>query len=664
MPRVLCLALALFSLPLAAAPLWSTEALDDENFDVWHMPGDDFKIYCRQPCQAEDADIQAYYLDFRGLLPALVEWHGIDVIDELKPVELHLNTSKVCPSAGQSAGYAKVGHHRGWENRRGVACLFEAERDRPLRENMHVLSLHEYAHIILFERHRWSYEYFTYWSSWAIADPSSPMADPCSESYAANDFTLPVHILCRDYGLRQHHVRDALIELDQRFRDRSGFYHLHTDGGHTTSLAELRALLDQALGADTSPAFMAGGWEHEHIGMEFEVGFQGKEFSGLQDQIRITVPEGALPDTRRLRIDKPGFSPGFLPPSHSPHLFAIVPDGANDSIQAERIHFEQPLELAISPQPFYLDDRPLSDYQLLELRLYPGSPAQWQVVPESSYDPGSGMLSGLIHASGHYAYGPRFQAPAGMYFDPAVSGHGFDIQMSGDQVMVVFFTYDQAGRPFWMLGHAPLGNVEGRGVSAVQMDLYLFQNLHRGSDPVGSRKGHLTLQFTGGWDARGWNIRALADLQVDGITNGEQRLNLEALPFGQTNATELQVTGHWFNPNDSGWGLTVDRKADIEVVVAYFYDASGHPRWALGNRSLDQEAIELMIFEGFCISCEVIEPVPTVAGTITLNFEPSGRLGHTDLDVAWPANASQRWTRLEAGIVPLSNPPAFRKGPP
>ncbi|TVQ41342.1 MAG: hypothetical protein EA370_02330 [Wenzhouxiangella sp.] len=647
-----------------AAPQHSVETLGNESFDVWHLPDDDFMIYCRQPCEAEVAEVQAYYMNFRALLPDLIDWHGLDVIDELKPVEMHINTSSICPPLGSAAGYARVGTHRGWEDRRGLTCLFEVERGADLGQREHVLSLHEYAHVILFERHRWSYEYFTYWSSWEIVDPDSPQADPCSPLYAQNPYTRPVHELCRDHGLTRHHVRDALIELDRRFRAREGFYTLHADGGHTTSLAELRALLDAALADDTAGAFIGGEWEYESIGMEFSVGPVAADYAAVAGNIRIDIPADALPDYRHFRLDKPGSGPGFLAPTAFPHIFAIVPEGENDSAWAEQVEFDHSLKFSIQPQPFYLNDRSLEDYEVFEMRMANGVRPYWRRIEGSGYDPESGLIRAELSSSGYFAYGPRFRGPAGMFYDPEFNGHGFDVQMVGDEVFVVFFTYDLQGQPFWLLGHAPLGNVEQRSDTAVAMTLWLYQRPADGGALIGSEFGELFLQFFGGWDAGGWNIGALADVRLDDITGDETiSMRLQPLGFGSSVDTDLQVTGHWFNPADSGWGLTIDRKGQTEVAVAYFYDADGYPRWALGNREIDEPVTQVLAFEGYCLGCPVIAPGFEVAGTVALDFDAGGRSGNVQLDVAWPFDASQRWYRPDAGIVPLSDRPEFRNRP-
>lgn len=660
----LLIVLILFSAAASAQPVRTTEQIGDETFEVWQQQGDDFAMYCKEPCAAPDGDIQAYYAGFRDRLPQLIDWHGVDVIDELKPVEIHLNQSGICPINPAAAGYAKVGNHRGWENRRGLTCLFEVERGISLAERDHVLSLHEYAHVILFERHRWSYEYFPYWSSWAVVDPDNAFADPCSDWYGQSSFTMTIHRLCKDFGVDQADIRASLIEIDRRFKSGEGYLSNRTDSGNTTTVAELRGLIDARVSADTAPAWLAGGWDALSIGMEFEVGPQAAFYEASEGRISVRTQAGTLPGNTSLRLDKNDSSVGFLPFTHSPHNFAIVTDGQTDALHEETVEFGQPIEFSIEPEPFFLNTQPLEAYNLLERHVPASGAAHWRPVPGSRYEPASGRITAALHRTGHYAYGPAFRAPAGMFYDPALDGHGFDIQMSGDQAFTILFTYDSAGDPLWVLGHAPLGNIDGKSVSAVDIPLYRYSRTPASGELEGESVGRVSFQFYGGWGAAGWEIRANAELELSSLTpDGPVAMRLQPLSFGSSVAAETQVTGHWYDPSDSGWGLTIDRKGDTEITVAYFYDAQGQPRWALGNRAIDAPTTGLDVVAGYCIGCENTGTSVTAAGSVTHDFGPDGRTGRTSLDVAWPATAPVRWQRPEAEIAPLSDPPVYRVDP-
>ena len=47
----------------------------------------------------------------------------------------------------------------------------------------------------------------------------------------------------------------------------------------------------------------------------------------------------------------------------------------------------------------------------------------------------------------------------GLWWDPTKSGHGFQVFNSADQAMVVWYTYDDAGRPTWYTAQGTLASV-------------------------------------------------------------------------------------------------------------------------------------------------------------------------------------------------------------
>ncbi len=657
--------LIFFTADLSADAQRSTEQIGNEIFEVWHESGDDFAMYCKEPCDAEDEQIRTYHRNFRELLPQLIQWHGVDVLEELKPVEIHLNASSICPPLAGAAGYAEIGIHRGWDQQRGVNCLFEVERDAAnLATRNQVLSLHEYAHLILFRRHIHSYEWFPYWSSWDIVEPTHMFADPCSDYYGRSTRTITMHRLCRDFGLDKNDVRAAIVELDRRFGNEEGFYSRRASSGYTTSLAELRSLIDAQVSADTASAWLAGGANALEIGMEFTVGPHAGSYEAVEEHFRVSFPDHTLQGDRAFRLDALKSIWGQMPFTHWPRAFAIVAEGKSDSPYTETVEFERPVTLEIRPQPFFLNDQPIERYDLLTQHRTESGEFYWRPVRNSGYDKQTGMLQARVQQTGLYAYGPSFQAPSGLFHDPNFSGHGFDFQMAGDEVTVMLFTFDPYGDPLWVVGSAPLGNDPEGDISAVQMDLRI-QRLDEETGQLSSlHAGSASFQFYGSWGAAGWTIRANAELNLGKLTDFKTvAMNLRPLPFGSSIAAEQQVTGRWHEPAGSGWGLAIDRRGDTEVSVAYFYDENGQPRWTIGSRPISDDTTPLDAVTGYCLGCPNVGTTTAAAGIVQYEFEEDGRRGRASIDVAWPNEHAPSWRREDADIIPLSNPPLYRVDP-
>ena len=65
---------------------------------------------------------------------------------------------------------------------------------------------------------------------------------------------------------------------------------------------------------------------------------------------------------------------------------------------------------------------------------------------------------------------PFFQ---GHWWDPARSGHGFEIFNAADRVMAVWYTYDTAGRPIWYTAQGPRAEL---GAKAWPLQLHRWGN--------------------------------------------------------------------------------------------------------------------------------------------------------------------------------------------
>jgi photosystem II stability/assembly factor-like uncharacterized protein len=87
-------------------------------------------------------------------------------------------------------------------------------------------------------------------------------------------------------------------------------------------------------------------------------------------------------------------------------------------------------------------------------------------------------------------------------------------------------------------------------------------------------------------------------------------------------------TATWWNPAESGWGVSMSQHADRQVVaVWYYYDASGKPRWAIvpGGTWLDAHtfagAMYTTRWPGFAAGLRnASDLVATPAGSATFHF--------------------------------------------
>jgi hypothetical protein len=193
----------------------------------------------------------------------------------------------------------------------------------------------------------------------------------------------------------------------------------------------------------------------------------------------------------------------------------------------------------------------------------------------------------------------------GLWYDPARDGSGFAIELVGDLLFVVWYTYDADGVPIAYTAQAPLR------ASTWSAPLLRFRRAADGSishEQVGS----VQLEFTA-------EDRAQVQFEFTGIGAGS--LALQHLVFAE-GATGLNVRGTWAAEDFPFQGLSLIDQGSTLAVVSYFYDQAGALRWALGTAPARPAAsITMLRFSGSCPTCAYVAPSPRLAGMIELIFD-------------------------------------------
>lgn len=229
-----------------------------------------------------------------------------------------------------------------------------------------------------------------------------------------------------------------------------------------------------------------------------------------------------------------------------------------------------------------------------------------------------------------------FSPWTGLWYNEARPGHGVDVQVSGDSLVAIWYTYNDDQTPTWYLASGPLAR-------DWQAELKRFEWLPEEGRAEGTVVGTLGFSFAGRGEAEfSWTLGDRSG------TEPFRRFVFDAQP------TLRNYTGAWFDSAEPGWGLTVDTMGATRVAIFYFYDAQNEPRWALGNGpNAVASSIEMKSFTGFCPDCDHEATSNRPAGN--LGFEFAGlRNAAIAADVSYPELADSAWVR-ETQIVPLSN---------
>lgn len=240
----------------------------------------------------------------------------------------------------------------------------------------------------------------------------------------------------------------------------------------------------------------------------------------------------------------------------------------------------------------------------------------------------------------------RFLPISGGWYNPARSGHGFDLQRAGDQLSLIWYTYETDGTPTWYLG---LGALQG---ARWETDLLKFRML----DGVASSSvvGSVALDFSSERSAQfSWTL-----------PEGSGSEPVQPLYLGNSSESQFP-TSAWYHPAESGWGLSVTHQGDLRYAMAFVYDAAGEPYWFIGAAldPADPHRFDMQWFVGDdrCPSCSGPADAEAFDGG-TMRFVPTG------LDSAGVrtqmASPAATWTRDELDFVRLTDPPTTVTGDP
>lgn len=239
-----------------------------------------------------------------------------------------------------------------------------------------------------------------------------------------------------------------------------------------------------------------------------------------------------------------------------------------------------------------------------------------------------------------------FRPNSGLWSNPATDGRGFDIQVSGPRLSVVWYTYDDQGHPIWYLAAGKLNQ------RIFDQPLLRF---NRNGEGLASETvvGSLRLEFE---DAR------VAHLQfdVDGAVGSESLLWQRFSP----DAANPDHTAVWGRVDGPGWGLSMARQGGTSIAVAYIYDAAGVPRWLISKPSVgpapSQFEMQASFGLGLCPACQ---------GPSSFQFQDAGEMaislpgttaastGSWSSEVTLPAPLAGNWMLEATPLIRFTDTP-------
>ncbi|CAN5165613.1 hypothetical protein BH11PSE11_BH11PSE11_18100 [soil metagenome] len=159
----------------------------------------------------------------------------------------------------------------------------------------------------------------------------------------------------------------------------------------------------------------------------------------------------------------------------------------------------------------------------------------------------------------------------GLWWNESESGWGVSVNQHGSTIFAAWFTYDQAGAPVWyVMSSCPiLGN-------ACTGDLYAVSGGTSLTSPWNASRKSVTKVGTGILTFANANT-GVFNFSINGVP-GSKFIVRQMFGSGTTAPTP-DYSDLWWNPNESGWGVTLSQQYGVMFAAIFSFDAIGNPVW-------------------------------------------------------------------------------------
>lgn len=227
----------------------------------------------------------------------------------------------------------------------------------------------------------------------------------------------------------------------------------------------------------------------------------------------------------------------------------------------------------------------------------------------------------------------------GAHFNPSRAGNGLLPYPAGQvgglqQLFVPWFTAEANRNPTW---YALQSTVEQNQLSSPILRFARNGNPPTWTPPASTSIGQAQVTLVE-------NGQLVLTHQITGQSPGGERM-IALLP---AQAPSPNRTGAWYNPAESGWGITFDTFAaggvPNDFIATFFYDTAGAPRWATAQGPAGQ--LTAQVLTPHCPNCIWTDADPTRRNVGTLNRNFSGpRNGTFTINVDTGAPQQVLWQR-------------------
>ena len=171
-----------------------------------------------------------------------------------------------------------------------------------------------------------------------------------------------------------------------------------------------------------------------------------------------------------------------------------------------------------------------------------------------------------------------------LWWNPAESGWGLNLNHQGETFFATWFTYDADGAGMWIVMPEGTGTATRKTGTLYRATGIPFANIN------GATAAHFPLPVVG---TGTFEVVDASNLRFSYTLNGiSQVKNLQRQAFAAPTRCVETRTGRahaknyqdlWWNPSESGWGINLAHQGDVIFATWFTYGASGRGQWIVGS---------------------------------------------------------------------------------